>query len=55
MYKIKMSRTVYAGEFVEEREPSSTVGESANLYNYTGHQFGVFSENWELFSLKTQL
>jgi hypothetical protein len=22
-------------------------GESANLYNYFGNQFGSFSENWE--------
>jgi hypothetical protein len=36
----------HAGEAMEQGEHSSTAGESANLYNHFGNQFGSFSENW---------
>ena len=37
----------YAVEYVEEGEQSSVAGEIANWSNYSGSQFGSFSENWE--------
>jgi hypothetical protein len=40
---------------VEEEEHFSIAGWIANLYNYSGNQFGNFSENWKYFYLKTQL
>jgi hypothetical protein len=33
--------------FHQQGEPSSVAGESANLYNHSGNQFGGFSENWK--------
>jgi hypothetical protein len=35
------------GEDMEQWEHSSIAGGSANLYNHSGNQFGVFSETWE--------
>ncbi|KAL6057836.1 hypothetical protein STEG23_034039 [Scotinomys teguina] len=55
MAKIKTLRTVHVGENVEQEEHSSTVGGNANWYNYSGNQYGGFSENWELYFLKTKL
>ena len=36
---------VNAGEGVQKREPSYTVGGNANWYNYYGKQYGGTSEN----------
>ena len=52
--KKKKSRKAHACEDVEQGENSSIAGESINLYNHYGNQFGCFSENWEQFYLKTQ-
>ena len=35
-----------AGEDVDKEEPSSIVGGIAILYNHSGNQSGVSSENW---------
>jgi hypothetical protein len=37
----------HVGEDVEQREHFSIAGQSANLYNDFGNQFGGFSENRE--------
>jgi hypothetical protein len=41
------------GKIVEQGEHSSIAVGSENLYNLFGNPFGTFSENWELFYLKT--
>jgi hypothetical protein len=41
----KVQETADAGEDVEQGEPSSIAGGSANLYNHFGNHFDVFSEN----------
>jgi hypothetical protein len=38
--------TVDAGEDVEKEEYSSIVGGIASLYNHSGNQSGVPSDNW---------
>jgi hypothetical protein len=40
---------------MEQEQHPSILGESANLYNHFGNLFGILSENWEEFYLKTQL
>ena len=39
---IKKSITVNAGEGVEKREPSYTIGGIVNGYNHYGKEYGVF-------------
>ena len=36
---------MYAGEGVEKREPSYTVGGNANLYSHYGEQYGGSLKN----------
>jgi len=38
----KNLQTINAGEAMEKREPSYTVGGNANWYNHCGEQYGVF-------------
>ena len=45
----------HAGKDVEQQEHFSIAGESANLHNNFGNQFGSFVENQEEWYLKTQL
>ena len=40
-------QTINTGENVEKREPSCSVGENVNWYNYKGEQNGDFFKNWE--------
>ena len=42
---IKCLKTVNAGESVEKRERSCTVGGSENLYSHYGRQYGDSSKN----------
>ena len=42
---IKMSTPVNAGEGVEKREPSYTVGEKINWYNRYGEYYGDSLKN----------
>ena len=42
-------------EDVEQGEHFSITGGSTNLYNYSGNQYGGFSESLEQFYLKIQL
>ena len=42
---IKSLQTINAGEDVEKREPSYTVGGNVNWYNHYGKQYGGTSEN----------
>ena len=42
---IKNLQTVNAGEGVEKREPSYTVGENVNWYSHYGEQHGSSSKN----------
>jgi len=42
---IKKSTNTSAGEDVEKREPSCTVGGNVNCYNCYGKQYGGTSEN----------
>ena len=42
----KIQVTTDAGEDVEKEEHSSMVGGIASLYNHSGNQSGVSSENW---------
>ena len=39
-------QAVNAGEGVEKREPSYTVGGNANYYSRSGEQRGDFLKNW---------
>ena len=41
----KSLQTINAGESVEKREPSYTVGRNVNWCNHCGRQYGDFSEN----------
>ena len=43
----KSPQTVNAGEGVEKREPSYTVGGNANQYSRYGEQCGDFLKNWK--------
>ena len=40
-------QAINAGEGVEEREPSYTVGENANYYSRYGEQCGDSLKNWK--------
>ena len=42
---IKKSKTINAGEDVEKREPSCTVGGNVNWYSHYGEQYGVSFKN----------
>ena len=44
--KKKSLQTVNAGEDVEKREPSYTVGGNVKWYNHYGKQYGGASENY---------
>ena len=41
----KNLQTINAGEGVEKREPSYTVGGNVNWYNHYGELYGVFFKN----------
>jgi hypothetical protein len=43
----KSQVTAHAIEDVEQGEPSSIAGGSANLYKHSGNQVAAFSENWQ--------
>ena len=43
----KILQTVNAGEGVEERQPSYTVGGNANWYSHYGEQCGDSLKNWK--------
>jgi hypothetical protein len=43
---LKIQVTADAGEDVEKKEDSSIIGGIASLYNHSGNQSGVSSENW---------
>ena len=43
----KNLQTINAGEGVEKREPSYTVGGNTYLYNHYGKQCGYSSKNWK--------
>ena len=45
--KVKTQVTAHAGEDEEQGKHTSIAGESANLYNYCGNQFGGFLGNWK--------
>jgi hypothetical protein len=50
MAKIKKKKTqvtLDAGEHVEKEEHFSIAGGSENLYNHSGNQSAIFSENWK--------
>ena len=47
MAAIQKSTAKNAGEGVEKREPSYTVGENANWYSRYGEQCGEFLKNWK--------
>ena len=47
MAVIKKSTNNNAGEGVEKREPSYTVGGNANLYSHYGEQCGDSFKNWK--------
>jgi hypothetical protein len=55
MVKIKYKMIAHAGEDVEQEEHSFTAGGNANWHSHYGSLHGVFSENYELISFKTQL
>ena len=42
---IKKSTTINAGNCVEEREPSCTVGGNVNRYSHSGEQYGCSLKN----------
>ena len=44
---IKSLQTINAGEGVEKREPSYTVGGNSNWYNHYGEQCGDSLKNWK--------
>ena len=46
MAKIKTQVTEHAAEDVEQGEHYFVASGHANLYNYSGNQFGSISENW---------
>ena len=43
----KSLQTINAGEGVEKREPSYTVGGNANYYSHYGEQCGDSLKNWK--------
>ena len=43
----KSLQTINAGEGVEKKEPSYTVGGNANLYSHYGEQRGDSLKNWK--------
>ena len=47
MAAIQKSTSKNAGEGVEKREPSYTVGGNANLYSHYGEQCGDSLKNWK--------
>ena len=47
MAAIQNLQAINAGEGVEKREPSYTVGGNANLYSRYGKQCGDFLKNWK--------
>ena len=47
MAAIQKSTSINAGEGVEKREPSYTVGGKANQYSHYGEQYGNFFKNWK--------
>jgi hypothetical protein len=53
--RLKTQEMTHASEDVEQGEQSIIAGGSAHLYIHFGNQFGIFSENWEYFYIKTQL
>ena len=50
----KSLQTINAGEGVEKREPSYTVGGNANYYSHCGEQCGDSLTNWKQNCLMTQ-
>ena len=44
----KSLQTISAGEGVERREPSCTLGRNAKWYHHYGKQYGDSLKNWEL-------
>ena len=44
-FKTAVSQITNAGEGVEKRVPSYTVGKNVNWYNHYGKQYGGASEN----------
>ena len=50
----KSLQTINAGEGVEKREPSYTVGGNANQYSHYGEQCGDSLENWKQNCHRTQ-
>ena len=47
MAAIKSQQTINAGEGVEKREHSYTVGENANYHSHYGEQCGNSFKNWK--------
>ena len=47
MATIQKSKAISAGEGVEKREPSYTVGGNANQYSHYGEQCGDSLKNWK--------
>ena len=45
--KSKSLQTINAGEGVEKREPSYTVGGNVNYYSHYGEQCGDSLKNWK--------
>ena len=43
----KSVQAINAGEGVEKREPSYTVGGDANYYSHYGEQYGDSLKNWK--------
>ena len=43
----KSLQTINAGDGVEKREPSYTVGGNANWYSHYGEQCGISLKNWK--------
>ena len=46
-YHQKIYKTINAGEDVEKREPSCTVGGNVNWHNHYGKQYGDSLKNYE--------
>ena len=47
MAAIQNTTSINAGEGVEKREPSYTVGGNADWYSHYGKQCGDFLKNWK--------
>ena len=47
MAAIQSLQAINAGEGVEKREPSNTVGGNANYYSHYGEQCGDSFKNWK--------